>query len=387
MESSYSRREKARTRKTIIPTSTITTTPYTITNTTLYTPLPPSKERKSVFYQGLGPRPLFPDRHLIEPSNPNLSVLETLNLILVPSSPAENAQQRRYDVPCADSYHHKCSGLSRTVVRFREADNYQCQRSFRIGQNGLKCHSCNLPTHLRCTKLTRNERERAKTGALSWICCLRSTMSNDQETENDQNDDVDNNDRVLQECAKCKHPIRHKAPKATCNDCGAHYHLVCTGLLRTQREEIRDGRREWSCCSGREVTEVDHVLSLPATNPPATLVETNTSAAEPEKEPKAQLDSTWCMECKGKIHRGARQLECSQCKSPFHIQCMTTMRSQANVYLQTPTWRDHKEIRKTLTTTQNQSLTRPRPGSSSHRSVYYSGTQTVFIGKANFLKT
>ena len=117
-------------------------------------------------------------------------------------------------------------------------------------------------------------------------------MSNDQETEDDQNDDFDNNDKVSQECAKCKHPIRHKALKATCNDYGAHYHLVCTGLLRTQREEIRDGRREWSCCSGREGTEVDHVLSLPATNPPPTLVETNISAAEPEKEPKAQLDGT-----------------------------------------------------------------------------------------------
>ena len=281
-----------------------------------------------------------------------------MNSILVPNSLAENvgkhAQQRRYGVPCADSYHHKCSGLSRTeVVRFREADIYQCRRchpqnpshpctkcrrSFRIGQNGLKCHSCNLPTHLRCTRLTRNERERAKTGALSWICYLRSTMSNGQETEDDQNDGVDNNDKVPQECAKCKHPIRHKAPKATYNDCGVHYHLVCTGLLRTQKKEIRDGRREWSCCSGREVTEVDHVLSLPATNFPGTLVETNTSAAEPEKEPKAQLDGTWCTECKEKIHRGARRLKCSQCKSPFHIQCMTTIRSKANVYLQTPTW-------------------------------------------------
>ena len=38
-------------------------------------------------------------------------------------------------------------------------------------------------------------------------------------------------------------------------------------------------------------------------------------------------------EFKEKIHRGARRLKCSQCKSPFHIQCMTTMRSQANVYL------------------------------------------------------
>ena len=143
-------------------------------------PIPPSKKRKSVFSQGLGLRPLFPDRHLIGPSNPNLSVLETLNSTLVPSSLAENvekhAQQRRYGVPCADSYHHKCSGLSRMeVVRFREADNYQCRRcrpqnpfhpctkcgrSFRIGQNGLKCHFCNFPTHLRCTRLTRNERER-----------------------------------------------------------------------------------------------------------------------------------------------------------------------------------------------------------------------------------
>ena len=259
-ESSYSRREKARTRETIIPTSAITTTPYTITNTTPYTPLSPSKERKSVFSQGLGPRPLSPDRHLIGLSNPNLSVLETLNSTLVPSSLAENvgkhAQQRRYGVPCADSYHHKGSGLSRTeVVRFREADNYQCRKcrpqnpshpckrkSFRIGHNGLKCHSCNLPTHLRCTRLTRNEREKAKTGPLSWICCFRSTMSNDQETEDDQNDDVDNNDRVPQECVKCKHPIRHKKPKATFNDCGAHYHLVCTGLLKTQKEEIRDVR-------------------------------------------------------------------------------------------------------------------------------------------------
>ena len=92
---------------------------------------------------------------------------------------------------CRLFYHHKCSGLSRTqVVIFREADNYQCRRcrpqnpshpctkcgrSFRIEHNGLKCHSCNLPTHLRCTRLTRNGRERAKTGALSWICGLRLT--------------------------------------------------------------------------------------------------------------------------------------------------------------------------------------------------------------------
>ena len=68
-------------------------------------------------------------------------------------------------------------------------------------------------------------------------------MSKDQETEDDQNDDVDDNDKVPQECAKCKHPIRHKAPEAICNDCGVHYHLVCTGLLRTQREENRDRRR------------------------------------------------------------------------------------------------------------------------------------------------
>ena len=87
------------------------------------------------------------------------------------------------------------------------------------------------------------------------------------------------------------------------------------------------------------MTEVDHVLSLPATNLRATFVETNTYAAESEKKPKAQLDGTWCTECKGKIHRGARRLKCSQFKSPFHIQCMTTMRIQANVYLQTPTWR------------------------------------------------
>ena len=91
--------------------------------------------------------------------------------------------------------------------------------------------------------------------------------------------------------------------------------------------------------SGREATKEDHVLSLPATNPPTPLVETNTTAAEPEKKPQAQLDGTWCPEYKGKIHCGACRLKCSQCKSPFHIQCMTTMKSQANVYLQTPTWR------------------------------------------------
>ena len=65
-------------------------------------------KRKSVFFQGLCPRPLSPDRHLIGPSNPILSVLETLNSTLVSSSLAENvekhAQQRRYGVPCADSF-------------------------------------------------------------------------------------------------------------------------------------------------------------------------------------------------------------------------------------------------------------------------------------------
>ena len=100
---------------------------------TQYTPLPLSKGRKSVFSQGLGPRLLSSNRHLIGLSNPNLSVLETLNSSLVSSSFTENvgkhAQQRRYGVSYADSYHHKCSGLSRTeVIRFREADNYQCRK-------------------------------------------------------------------------------------------------------------------------------------------------------------------------------------------------------------------------------------------------------------------
>ena len=139
------------------------------------------------------------------------------------------------------------------------------------------------------------------------------------------------------------------------------------------------------------MTEVDHVLSLPATNPPATFVETNTSAAESEKKPQAQLDGTWCMECKEKIHRGARRLKCSQCKSPFHIQCMTTMRSQANVYPQTLTWRCPK-CRSQGDQKDTDDKTKPKldktsAGIFSHRSVYYSETQMVFTGEANFLKT
>ena len=94
-------------------------------------------------------------------------------------------------------------------------------------------------------------------------------MSNDQETEDDQDDDINNNDRAPQGCAKCKHPIRHKTPKAICKEFGTHYHLVCTDLPKVQREEKRDGRREWSCCLGREVTKEDDALPLPATNPPA----------------------------------------------------------------------------------------------------------------------
>ena len=110
---------------------------------------------------------------------------------------------------CGLFYHHKCSGLS--VVRCREADNYQCRRcrpqnpthlctkcgrSFRIGQNGLTCHSCNLPTHLKYTRL-HGMSVKEQTRALSWICCLHPTMSNDQETD-DQNDDVNNNNRASQ---------------------------------------------------------------------------------------------------------------------------------------------------------------------------------------------
>ena len=65
------------------------------------------KREKVGFPQSLGSRPLSPGRHLIGPSNPILSVLETLNSTMVPSSLAENveehAQRRRYDVQCADS--------------------------------------------------------------------------------------------------------------------------------------------------------------------------------------------------------------------------------------------------------------------------------------------
>ena len=144
-ESTYSRREKAKTREIIILTSTITTTPYTITNTTPYTPLPPSKERKSVFSQGLGPRPLSPDRHLIEPSNPNLSVLETLNSTLVLNSLAENvgkhAQQRRYVVSCADSF----ITTNAAAYRGRKWSDSERQTTTNAGDAARRIHPTNAP--------------------------------------------------------------------------------------------------------------------------------------------------------------------------------------------------------------------------------------------------
>ena len=172
------------------------------------------------------------------------------------------------------------------------------------------------------------------------------------------NADVDNG--APQDCAKCKHPIRHKVPKATCNDCGVYYHFVCMGLPRSQREEIKDRRREWSYCSGREMSEEDYVLSLPATNPPATLVETYTTADEPDNEPQAQFNGTWNGARKTReVHRGARSVSVkvpSTCNAWLRgeVKQMCTIKHLHGVAPGT----DHKEIRRWHQTKARQHLGR-----------------------------
>ena len=252
------------------------------------------------------------------------------------------------------TFHLKCSGLSRTeVTRSREADAYQylrchpqmqpahpcakCGKDFQAGQNRLNCGACNLQTHLGCTNLTRMGRKQAKQEVLSRICCLQpnQTPDSDDEAINQvlfrQHPPMTENRK--QQCTKCKNPIRMNVLSARCYDCGATYHFVCTDLPERQRKAVRDALRLWSCLIGSAAPAENQAPPHPLNLISETQSRPDGRDSQTRNEPAAKLDSTWCVDCKGRFRRGARRLVCSQCKSPFHIQCMATLRSQANVYL------------------------------------------------------
>ena len=168
---------------------------------------------------------------------------------------------------CHIPTHNRCSGLSRTVVeRQRQNGSFKCPkciqsppvescrkcgRQFRLNQSKLLCGMCNLPSHLQCSELSRHERESVKRGITSFICCSRATPNNstdDTSTAPSAAPVIAATTEPKSSCARCMLTIRKNAPRVTCSTCGQTYHLICTRLPRTQRQELRDGNRNWACC-------------------------------------------------------------------------------------------------------------------------------------------
>ena len=122
-------------------------------------------------------------------------------------------------------------------------------------------------------------------------------------------------------CSRCTSTIRRNSSKAVCTMCGKVCHLICTQLPRTLRDDIRDGRREWTCCDTTTASRSQQ-------NEPT----------RPTPESPRLMDGAWCTECRGRIRIGARRLRCLKCRGQFHIQCMTTTRSQVDVAFRPQGW-------------------------------------------------
>ena len=154
---------------------------------------------------------------------------------------------------CETRVHQKCSGVSRAEMeQRRQTNSFRCQRcnqlpqtlpvlcnkcgrGFRFNQNRLTCGTCNLPTHLNCTELTRLEREQVERGSKTWFCCHRP-VEEDVESPpvvdvvrpagNRPTDPIDaapNRQAEMREkmtCAQCNNLIRQNCPRAVCTNCG-----------------------------------------------------------------------------------------------------------------------------------------------------------------------
>lgn len=120
--------------------------------------------------------------------------------------------------------------------------------------------------HLGCSGFTRPKRERGKQGSLIWNCCLRPPTEDENGDEEEEDEipkqTVPVSNRPTQptsrrstsenpkiSCSKCKYTIRKNIPRAVCITCGTPRHLACP---RSQREEVRDSRREWSAAQAQE---------------------------------------------------------------------------------------------------------------------------------------
>ena len=88
---------------------------------------------------------------------------------------------------CQRSIHQSCSGMTRTMPKqWRQTNDYQCpncrtvpnsqilcckcKKGFRLNHNRATCGVSNATAHLKCTVLSRREREHMKQGLRSWSC-------------------------------------------------------------------------------------------------------------------------------------------------------------------------------------------------------------------------
>ena len=54
-------------------------------------------------------------------------------------------------------------------------------------------------------------------------------------------------------CSVCRKDFRLYQYRAICNICSSLCHLACTQLARNNRDKLKTGGKQWSCCSRRPV--------------------------------------------------------------------------------------------------------------------------------------
>ena len=144
-----------------------------------------------------------------------------------------------------------------------------------VQSNHLSCIVCGTKFHKKrfCSGLSRDEARRIEVE--NSLTCFNCT------------------NRTWRKCGKCAKELRSTLRGATCSRCGKIYHYECAKIPRSQRANLTN----WVCeCEGE---------SIPHT---------------PE-----ELNSAFCLPCRGRIRRGARRRKCDGCSNEAHLKCAGTV--------------------------------------------------------------
>ena len=233
----------------------------------------------------------------------------------------------------------------------------KCEKGFRLNHNRASSGVCDVTAHLKCTALSRRERERLKGGLRSWSYCnipATMTIQNSdflhplhQPAMKSIGTPITFQSLLTLTCSECHRVIKKSCPRKTCTTWGKSRHQTCTYLLRRERESIRDGCRELHC---RGTDQSPSTSTMPSrSHPTPSQISESTMLQEvpiihpkiqedgvttqpiPQKKSEATnrlLDGAPCSACTIGIGQGGRKLVCWSCNAQYHFNCMMLNRTQ-----------------------------------------------------------